>query len=252
MKRLRLGLFFCLAGGEDELGTNGAKYMLDSEAEPSLRDIIGELPLKTEGAGGTIGEDEQVKTGGSYKDVAAKPEPDNSNLRKIMEENEAPHPETAPGAETREENKTEGAGDAGPEPNILIDTYKNMRNNPDIVGQAHHLSQNAAFRDVIPKNDGLSVELEGNAFKDIGSPHYSAHKNLESFWNSYRPNGDQYGGIPTISDYNSALYDSLRAAGLTDTQAKSAVQSAIRQQSQYGLVDDSLVPRIPGRINFKK
>ena len=127
-----------------------------------------------------------------------------------------------------------------------------MRNNPGVTGQAHHLNQNAAFRDVIPKNDGLSVELEGNAFKDIGSSHYSAHKNLEEFWNNFRLRGGKYGDIPTISDYNSALYDSLRAAGLTDAQAKSAVQSAIKQQSQYGLVGDSLVPRIPGSINFRK
>ena len=144
------------------------------------------------------------------------------------------------------------ATEAGLDSNILIDSYKNMRNNLDIAGQAHHLNQNAAFRDVIPKNDGLSVELEGNAFKDIGSPHYSAHENLENFWNNFRPHGDQFGSVPTISDYNSALYESLRAAGLTDIQAKSAVQSAIKQQSQYGLAGDSLVPRIPGRINFKK
>jgi hypothetical protein len=151
-----------------------------------------------------------------------------------------------------DEVAAKGAGDVGLDSDILIDSYKNMRNNPDITGQAHHLNQNAAFRDVIPKNDGLSVELEGNAFKDIGSPHYSAHENLENFWNNFRPRGDQYGGVPTISDYNSALYDSLRAAGLTDIQAKSAVQGAIKQQSQYGLASDSLVPRIPGRINFRK
>ncbi|UOO38268.1 hypothetical protein IZU99_03155 [Oscillospiraceae bacterium CM] len=145
-----------------------------------------------------------------------------------------------------------GAGETGSGSNILIDTYKNMRNNPDVTGQAHHLNQNAAFRDVIPKNDGLSVELEGNAFKDVGSPHYSAHENLEGFWNNFRSQGDLYGDTPTISAYNSALYNSLRAAGLSDAQAKIAVQNAIKQQSQYGLVGDSFVPRIPGRINFRK
>ncbi len=146
----------------------------------------------------------------------------------------------------------DGAGDVGSESNILVDTYKNMQTNPDIIGQAHHLNQNAAFRDVFPKNDGLSVELEGNAFKDVGSPHYSTHEHLEKFWNDFRPRGDQYGSVPTISDYNSALYDSLRAAGLTDTQARSAVESAMKQQLQYGLAGDSLVPRIPGRINSRK
>ncbi|MEL7571252.1 MAG: hypothetical protein AAGU14_11925 [Eubacteriaceae bacterium] len=145
-----------------------------------------------------------------------------------------------------------GIEDAVSDSDILIDTYKNMRDNPDIVGQAHHLNQNAAFKDIISKNDGLCVELEGNAFKNIGSPHYSAHKNLENYWNNFRTKGHLYGDIPTISNYNSALYDSLRAAGLTDTQAKIAVQSAIKQQSKYGLSGGSLVPKIPGKINFKK
>jgi hypothetical protein len=147
---------------------------------------------------------------------------------------------------------TEGAGKTSLDSDILIDSYKNMRNNPDVTGQAHHLNQDAAFRDVIPKNDGLCVELEGNAFRDVGSAHYSAHENLESFWNNFRSKGDLYGDTPKISDYNSALYDSLRAAGLSDAQAKVAVQNAVKQQSQYGLVGDSFVPRIPGRINFKR
>jgi hypothetical protein len=44
----------------------------------------------------------------------------------------------------------------------------------------------------------------------------------------------------------------LRAAGLSDAQAEVAVQNAVKQQSQYGLVGDSFVPRIPGKINFKR
>lgn len=126
-----------------------------------------------------------------------------------------------------------------------------MRNNPDVTGQSHHLNQDAAFRDVIPKNDGLCVELEGNAFRDVGSPHYSAHENLERFWNNFRSKGDLYGDTPKISNYNSALYDSLRAAGLSDAQAKVAVQNGVKQQSQYGLVGDSFVPRIPEGLILK-
>lgn len=96
------------------------------------------------------------------------------------------------------------------------------------------------------------MELGGNAFIDTESPHYSAHESLENFWNDFRLTGNQYGNIPIISNYNSALYNSLRAAGLTDTQAKRAVQSAVKQQSQYGLSSNSLVPKIPGNINFRK
>jgi|GEM_PF-1893232 len=146
----------------------------------------------------------------------------------------------------------EGAGETSSDSDILIDSYKNMRNAPDVIGQSHHLNQDAAFRDVIPKSDGLCIELEGNAFRDVGSPHYLAHENLENFWNNFRSKGDLYGETPKISDYNVALYNSLRAAGLSDNQAKVAVQNAVKQQLQYGLTGDSFIPRIPGRINFKK
>ncbi len=146
----------------------------------------------------------------------------------------------------------EGAGETSSDSDILIDSYKNMRNAPDVIGQSHHLNQDAAFRDVIPKSDGLCIELEGNAFKDVGSPHHLAHENLENFWNNFRSKGDLYGETPKISDYNVALYNSLRAAGLSDNQAKVAVQNAVKQQLQYGLTGDSFIPRIPGRINFKK
>lgn len=79
-----------------------------------------------------------------------------------------------------------------------------------------------------------------------------AHANLESFWNNYRKGGNLYREMPTISEYNTALNDSLKAAGLTDAQAEQAVQSAINQQLNYGLSEDVFVPRIPGRINYAK
>jgi predicted ribonuclease toxin of YeeF-YezG toxin-antitoxin module len=135
---------------------------------------------------------------------------------------------------------------------LLIDTYANMRKNKEATGQAHHLSQDAAFRDVIPRKEGLAIELSGNNFKDIGSPHYSAHESLEAFWNSYRRNGESFGEIPMVSEYNDALYESLKSAGLSDTQSQQAVQRAFEQQVSYGLNKDSFVPRIPGRINLPK
>jgi len=135
---------------------------------------------------------------------------------------------------------------------LLIDTYANMRKNKEVTGQAHHLSQDAAFRDVIPRKEGLAIELSGNIFKDIGSPHYSAHESLEAFWNSYRRNGESFGEIPMVSEYNDALYESLKSAGLSDTQSQQAVQRAFEQQVSYVLNKDSFVPRIPGRINLPK
>ncbi|MCA5014396.1 MULTISPECIES: T7SS effector LXG polymorphic toxin [unclassified Enterococcus] len=135
---------------------------------------------------------------------------------------------------------------------ILVDSYKNLRTNKDTPGQAHHLNQDAAFRDYIPKNDGLAVKLEGNIFTDIGSPHYNAHESLEGFWNNYRKNGELLGLKPSLSDYNAALKQSLLNAGLSEAQADAAVLKAAAQQANAGLFSDDFIPRIPGRINLPK
>ncbi|PGD54298.1 hypothetical protein COM40_21345 [Bacillus wiedmannii] len=149
-------------------------------------------------------------------------------------------------------NIGKGASGANEFDDILIDSYKNLRKNKEISGQAHHLNQDAAFRDCIPTNDGLSVKLEGNIFKDIDSPHYNAHKSLEDFWNIYRKNGDLAGLKPNLTDYNNALRDSLINAGLSEAQVNKAVSEAIKQQINAGLLADDFVPRIPGRINLPK
>ncbi|WP_242214090.1 hypothetical protein [Bacillus cereus group sp. BfR-BA-01383] len=149
-------------------------------------------------------------------------------------------------------NIGKGASGANEFDDILIDSYKNLRKNKEISGQAHHLNQDAAFRDYIPTNDGLSVKLEGNIFKDIDSPHYNAHKSLEDFWNIYRKNGDLAGLKPNLTDYNNALRDSLINAGLSEAQVNKAVSEAIKQQINAGLLADDFVPRIPGRINLPK
>nr|WP_257154753.1 type IV secretion protein Rhs [Bacillus thuringiensis] len=149
-------------------------------------------------------------------------------------------------------NIGKGASGANEFDDILIDSYKNLRKNKEISGQAHHLNQDAAFRDYIPRNDGLSVKLEGNIFKDIDSPHYNAHKSLEDFWNIYRKNGDLAGLKPNLTDYNNALRDSLINVGLSEAQVNKAVSEAIKQQINAGLLADDFVPRIPGKINLPK
>lgn len=57
----------------------------------------------------------------------------------------------------------------------VVDEYGILKNDKSISGQAHHLNQNAAYRDVIPPEKGVSVKLEGNAFTQPGTPHYDAH-----------------------------------------------------------------------------
>lgn len=98
----------------------------------------------------------------------------------------------------------------------------------------------------------MCVDFTGNAFKDIGTPHYEAHKSLEQFWNRYRKNGDLFGMRPTVGEYNLALFNSLQSGGLSRIDAAYAVSRAYSQQRQYGMINSDLVPRIPGKINQRK
>ena len=135
---------------------------------------------------------------------------------------------------------------------ILVEPYKTLRRNKEISGQAHHLNQNAAFKDVIPQKEGLSIKLEGNVRKDIGSPHYKAHKSLEEFWDQYRKGGELHRTRPTMAEYNVALEKSLVDAGLTPNQAKDVLSKAMEQQISYGLTPEKFVPRIPGKMYLPK
>ncbi|OAB38852.1 hypothetical protein [Paenibacillus glacialis] len=136
---------------------------------------------------------------------------------------------------------------------ITVKKYGEWKN--DKSGkQKHHLNQDAAFKkdgngkEVIPSEEGYTIELEGNAFKDIGSPHFMAHKTMEEFFHRYRI-GDKKGSIPTNAEYNVALYKSLRKAGLTEKQALDVVEKGREQRLKYGLKDDDPIPKIPGQIN---
>ena len=120
------------------------------------------------------------------------------------------------------------------------------------VGQSHHLNQDAVFKSVINTNEGLAIKLEGNAFTEIGSPHYEAHRSLESVYNQFRRGGEFYGEVPTNLQYSRALLNSLQDAGLTRTQALDAVRASIRQRIDAGQLGGLEIPRIPNRINQVK
>lgn len=166
--------------------------------------------------------------------------------------------------DTISSEKSDSSADDG----FYIDSYKKVRSalsakrkqmketgEDDGTGwqeQAHHLNQNAAFNEVIPADEGVSVPLEGNILEDIGSPHYKAHQVMEEFWAPYRPGGEKERDKPTIGEYNIALGNSLTAAGLSEEQVKQAVEAARRQQQAYGLTEDKDVPNVPKSINLRK
>ncbi|WP_240351871.1 RHS repeat-associated core domain-containing protein, partial [Pectobacterium brasiliense] len=119
-------------------------------------------------------------------------------------------------------------------------------------GQSHHLNQDAAYRDVIPREKGAAIKLEGNAFTEPGTPHYEAHSSMEKFWDQYRRGGELNGQFPTNTKYTQALKRSLEAAGLPSNQVNQAVKYSIQNRVQHGALGGMEVPRIPGRINQVK
>jgi RHS repeat-associated protein len=133
--------------------------------------------------------------------------------------------------------------------NLVVDEYGILKKDTSIPGQAHHLNQDAAYRDVIPTNKGMSTKLEGNAFSEVGSPHYNAHESLEQFWNQYRRGGAKYGEVPTNLEYSKAMVDSLKDAGYTQQEAMQIAAKAIEQRVEHGLLGGMPVPRIPSKIN---
>jgi hypothetical protein len=114
--------------------------------------------------------------------------------------------------------------------------------------QAHHLNQNAVYGRVIPRKEGLSLGMKGNAFSDQGTQHYAAHEWLEQqLWSQYRPGGSLYFAKPTNANYGEALRDSLVAGNYSPKQASELAARAAAQRAEYGLSETEYVPRIARR-----
>jgi len=135
---------------------------------------------------------------------------------------------------------------------IKVQRHGTLKRNNEVSGQSHHLNQNAAFKSVIPENDAVAVKLEGNAFRDIDTPHYNAHESLEAFWQPYRRGGALHPAVPTNKEYTKALYQSLLDSGMTESNARVATKAAMKQRVEYGLYGRDPVPRVPRRIGQKR
>ena len=64
-----------------------------------------------------------------------------------------------------------------------------------------------------------------------------------------RPEGMLFRRVPTNSQYNRALYNSLQEAGWTPADALQAVREAKAQQLHYGLRGWRDVPNLPNPMN---
>jgi RHS repeat-associated protein len=118
--------------------------------------------------------------------------------------------------------------------------------------QANHLNQNAAYKGVIPEAEGIANAMRGNAFTEVGSPHYEFHSALEQFWAPYRKGGGLFGQTPTNGQYGDALEQALLQGGYTQAESANLAQQAAAQRAAYGLSPSAPVPKIPGRLPQKR
>ena len=137
-------------------------------------------------------------------------------------------------------------------PSITAAPYGDLRRTLPKGIQAHHLNQDAAFRDAIPSKEGLAIGMYGNAFTQPATPHYDFHASLEGFWASYRRGGDLYPSLPTNAEYHQALQQALQAGGFTLEEAGELARQAAEQRQQFDLNPDDPVPRVPQRLPQKK
>jgi YD repeat-containing protein len=126
--------------------------------------------------------------------------------------------------------------------------YKDLVGKLDGGFQAHHLNQNAAFSSVIPKGEGFSIGIRGNAFTDVGTPHYDFHRSLEGFWDQYRVGGSSFGEVPTNAQYGDAVTQALQDAGLSPSEAQRLSDLAAQNRAAYNLSPNDPVPNIPRKI----
>ena len=118
--------------------------------------------------------------------------------------------------------------------------------------QAHHLNENAAFGDIIPRDQGISMGVAGNALTDVGSQHYAIHRSLEGFWDQYRPEGRLFGQRPTNAEYGQAVRQSLVDGGFSPEEASDLAAQAATQRVLSGLSEMDPVPHIPRKTIQRK
>jgi len=126
-------------------------------------------------------------------------------------------------------------------------------------GQAHHLNPPELFGGTVLYDAGVTTPLVGNAVIDVDTPHFTTHRGLEAFFDMYRPatsDGVTYPRpagllnreVPSFSQVNRALYNSLQEAGVPSQRALRMVIEAKAEQLRAGFRGGDTVLDLPRRL----
>ena len=142
------------------------------------------------------------------------------------------------GTSKADDHGAESAKTADDEHRIVVESYNELKKDKYnyIPGQKHHINQNAVYKKIVPRGQGLCTKLKGNIFTDIGSAHRKAHESLEGWWNQFRHGGVLEGTLPTDLEYSKAAEQSLIEAGYSAKDAHYAVERAKEQLAQWRLL----------------
>ena len=114
--------------------------------------------------------------------------------------------------------------------------------------QAHHLAQDAIYRDRISKAQGITMSVEGDAIREPNSQHGVEH-------NYYTTELEQYyktGTKPTHREFAEIMMGGMMEIGVHPAVRNYALDRVIRQLVENGIDLEKEIDRFPGTQRFKK
>ena len=114
--------------------------------------------------------------------------------------------------------------------------------------QAHHLAQDAIYRDRIPKAQGITISVEGDAIREPNSQHGVEHNYYTTKLEKYYEAGIK----PTHRDFAEIMMGGMMEIGVHPAVRNYALDRVIRQLVENGIDLEKEIDRFPGTRRFKK
>ncbi len=114
--------------------------------------------------------------------------------------------------------------------------------------QAHHIAQNAIYRKMVPKSQGIAATVSGDVFRNPDSQHARLH----DFYDNELEKLLAGSGAPRNKEALEIFAHGMQNAGYSPIVIEYAIEQVICQWGVYGVKLDDPIPHIPRRTNYKK
>ena len=112
--------------------------------------------------------------------------------------------------------------------------------------QAHHVAQNAIYGNIVAKSEGITISVEGDAIREIGSPHNEMHIFSDAQLDVFR----EAGTVPTNVEYAEISARAMLSVGYNEVVTKYVIDQVIQQQLAHGLLPNMPIPKMPRKLYF--